>query len=277
MLEESMQRLHDNGFTNILILDTGRDSRFGRYEGPSQYHVRSRAVISYDKGQQVTHELTYRDDSYDVVLFTDTDLFFSGCAELQEQLEEFEKSNYGYVGHLIAPELAEEFTTRESFFTEVPEIKLNTDVDPPVPYPHWENAYSLVRADVWQDLTREEVGHHRRFMAGIKRLGVKVGARGKIDYRWRCTSWGKEWFHIATLITSYYALETGELAKRFRPGEFYQFRVGYFLFQRERYGSDIYSNQVNERIDDAVELVGGRHAIDTVWQEVCRGTCLEDW
>jgi hypothetical protein len=214
------------------------------------------------------------------IIHLDNDCFLSDTNELEEYIEEFIAGDYDYACHLVSQAVADQFKS-DSHICHVTNqsIVYLDDSGIPSPFPHYENAYQIMKKSMWDRLSVEEVGHHRKFIAALHKQGAKMGAH-KASYLWDYTNWGKEWLHIGHIMEKHISLEgssTQELTKYNKNSDFDRFRAGYFAAQERYYGSKIYSDRMHSRLQIYYAHFGGKDIVLDAWDRICRGTCMENW
>lgn len=275
LYEDSIKLLLGGNYSLVIQNTSGTVTRFGRL-GVAHPRLRfhdSDAQIPYDAGM-VKFKDILGPYEWDAVVFIDNDLFFTDLSYLKELIRDFIEGGYGYCSNFVNPAHYGSYVFKNSI-AEVGDQRFEPTPDYPflMPVPHWENALMLVSRDVWEELSREDISHGRLFLNGLVKAGAKMGVH-KADHRHGYTHYGDGWFHVGNLMAYYYRVETGN-AKGLDPDSVVdKSRLGYFVYQRERYGSSIYTDTINVNLVLLCGFVGGERAALKAWQELIKGTCL---
>jgi len=279
--DTTIRRIANAGFP-IVVLLTGESGPFRKcpvqhdnvtiIEGPHQ-------GCSFDLGMQIFKKHRLLEVHAPTVLcHIDCDCFLSGLQELSNYINSFEKGKYDYACHTVGSLSSNKYLSDEPIGHVYDQMfNDNGPSEPPSPEPHYENAYQLVRKSIWDKLTVEEVGHHRRFLAALHKHGAKFGSH-HASYRWDYTNWGKEWFHIGHIFEKFDTLEHGQPIDKYNPdSEFDLFRAGFFAAQERCYGSHTYPTEFHASLNAFYQHFGGKDRTLECWDRLVKGTCMENW
>ncbi len=275
--EDTVLRIANAGY-KFLIYHTGGENRFDKFgiQHPNIIY-RETTPTSFD-GAMMELRQSNLFNGYKYLIHLDNDCFLSGTLELEEYLHECVEDRYDFVCHTVGKPYLEynEYPKRKQI-TEVQDIKF-LDGEPPVPVPHFENAYLFITKRIWDRLTVHDVGHMRRFIHAVYKNKAKIGAH-KCKYMWNYTNYGMEWFHIGHLMEKYLTIESGQnLTKYNSQSSFDQFRIAYFVAQEEIYGHRIYQdNTIRNNLERLYEYMGSREYLLSIWNEITKETCMENW
>lgn len=278
--EDTVRRLADAGYTWV-ILHTGPPGHFRECQVEHPFVVKMRAnPTSYDSGMMTfkgAGMLEHPDVKY--LVHIDNDCYLSGLDEFEAVLEEFVSGCYDYACHLVGRASNDRYASSGQLSRVDDQMfKDNGPNEPPTPEPHYENAYQIIRKQLWDKLSMHDVGHHRRFLKALADRGAVFGAR-KASYHWDYSNYGKEWFHVGHLFEKHLQLEANnrDAIRRYNPeSDFDLFRAGYFAAQEEYYG-DIYPAAFKAALAFYWTHMGGRTKCLDTWTKYTTGTCMENW
>lgn len=275
--EDTVLRIMNAGY-KFLIYHTGGNNGFGKFAAQHPNIIYKETNPTSFDGAMMELRQSNLLDRYKYLVHLDNDCFLSGTTDLEEYLSECIEENYDFVCHTVSePYLKYDEYPKGKHIIEVKDLRF-ADGDPPVPVPHFENAYLFISKSMWDRLSAHDVGHMRRFISAVHRNRAKIGAH-KCRYMWNYTNYGNEWFHIGHLMEKYLTIENGQnLFKYNKESSFDQFRIAYFLAQEELYGYGIYrDNTIRENLNKLYDHMGGREYLLSKWNETVKGTCLENW
>ncbi len=245
--EKAMQRLLDRGY-ELVILETGFDKGFGScaLSKNVSYHFTD-SQTSYDQGMVLLKEIL-KDYEWDIAIWIDNDFFLNDIEYLEKRIEDFIKGNYGFCSYFENGFSTEGYKF-EGTIAEVTDQKFEEVVEYPgfKPNPHWENAFMMFTRNLWDKLTPDDVSHGRKCIKAIYSLGAKMGTIVKQEAL-RYSHYGKGWFHVGNLTGYYYKIENSD-SSGFNGTELDMSRLGYFFDQRNIFGREIYSKQINDFLD----------------------------
>lgn len=278
--KDTIRRILNSGY-DVVIQSTGGSNEFGTLNlTHPQLSVVNAGNKSYDAGV-VSLKENINFSKYDYIILLDNDLFMSSIVEMEEYIGEFIGGGYDFACHLVGEKYSNMYDYGNKHIAEVkdqaflpPELIDQPDIL--TPSPHWENAYLIVRREMWDKMSSLDVSHHRRFIHAVHRENAKLGSH-KANYRWGFTNWGREWFHVGHLMSYYLYLEGKNIEKFDRDSEFDLFRAGYFFAQEEKYGPGIYSSKINESLMMLEKHIGGKSKALDVWNKYIKDTCMENW
>jgi hypothetical protein len=275
--EDTMRRLHNNGFKRIFIQETGNLS-YGPYKGPSRKHW-SIKEKSYDKGMvSFRKRITKRNDNIDVILYIDNDCFLGNIENFITYLNEFISGNYDFTCHFADPSHYQDYKFNNSLIQQVKNQKiLPAKIYPGVvPNPHWENSYMLIKKECWDKLSENDISHGRLFIKALVREKAKIGVH-KASYKLRYSHYGDGWFHVGNLMKYYYAVENLNLKGISLTSKYSLARFGYFIAQSNIYGSQIYPSSIRANLSVICRKAGGRQKVLDNWNSLVEETCMRNW
>jgi len=240
--DEGLKFLKDAGY-EMVLQDT-----FGR---------------SYDYGMMNFKRIL---PQFDIVVFIDNDLFLYGLNYFNQLLEDFKNGDYGFCSYLVSD--ADWHYKLEGTIAPITDqaFKDTSDIYKFRPEPHWENAYMMIRRDVWDKLTMEDLRDSRNMVKEIYETGTKMGAH-KAGYKWAYSHYGPEWFHVGCLMRYFYYLEQTDFGHISYDSDIDASRIGFFLSQRNDFGSAIYSDDINRSLGILTQQKGEQFFINK-WKEL---------
>lgn len=274
--DDTIRRIANAGYKWVVLL-TGPP---GPFRGCPIDHPNVQIVqgppTSYDNGMMIFKQNNLLPET-ELICHIDCDCFLSGTEELEEYIQEFQDVEYDYACHTVGSPASSRYPTDTHIAPVYDQhFKDNGPTEPPTPEPHYENAYQLIRKSIWNKLTVQEVGHHRRFLYALDQHGAKFGSH-RANYRWDYTNWGREWWHIGHIFEKYSTIESGQSYDKYNSeSEFDMFRAGFFAAQERIYG-DIYPEPFRQRVHQFYEYFGGKQAVLNCWDIIVSGTCMENW
>jgi len=265
--EDTMKRIYDGGYKDIIIQETG-SRRWGDYKGPCQQYLNANS-IPYDQGMiNFKQHLKYTLTHYDTILLVDNDCFISDTNHLNQYIQDFRDGGYDFACHHVSASCYTDEYKFQGCIAPVPKQEILPATVYPffVPEPHWENAYLLIKTDMWNKLTLDDVSHGRKYIKALVREGAKLGAH-RANYRSGFTHYGDEWFHVGNLMAFYYRLEKGQPFNE--DSELEMSRLGYFFKMEEQYPGSVLSklSNYNQLKDKAI----------VAWERLVKDTCMANW
>jgi hypothetical protein len=213
---------------------------------------------------------------HEVILLIDNDCFLSGTEHLDKFLYDFVKGDYDFACHHVSRHDYKGYQF-EGCIAPVPDQKFGpANIYPGfVPIPHWENAYLLIRKELWDRLSEDDVSHTRKWIKAVVREKAKLGAH-RAEYRATHTHFGDEWFHVGNLMNYYNKIDSGD-ARGFRHDSGLDMsRLGYFVAQADIYSIDIYPQTQRRNLLKIVTSHGKNHVL-AAWERLTEGTCMQTW
>lgn len=272
--EESMRRLADHGYTNIIIQDTGSES-WGAYQGPKSLYYRS-GSIPYDAGvvNFKNRILPLVSKPWSRILMIDNDCFISDPTVVDKYIEDFENGTYDFSCHHVSASDYDGYEFGDSSIAPVENQAFKpADIYPGFcPVPHWENAYLLINRGTWEALSSDDVSHGRKWIKAMATNRVRFGAHAA-NYRLTYSHFGEGWFHVGSLFAYHYRLEHAN-PQFHSDSELDLSRLGYFMHEHARNGTTYPAvvEQNLERFSDET-LIKACEA----WERLTEGTCMEDF
>lgn len=275
LYEDGIELLLGENYSLIVQNTGGGAVGFGRL-GVSHPRLKfhdDNVHTSYDAGM-VRFKDILGSYEWDVVVFIDNDLFFTDLSRLKELIRDFIEGGYDYCSYFVHPGYYGSYVFENSI-AEVWDQCFEPSHEYPFfyPNPYWENALMLMGRGVWERLSKEDFSHGYLMLKGLLRTKAKMGAH-KVNHRHVFTHYGDGWFHVGNLMVYYYRVEAGDAGGLDPDSMLDKSRLGYFVSQRERYGSSIYTDAINRNLDRLYLAIGGEQAALEAWQELVKGTCL---
>lgn len=276
LFEEGIKLLLNEGYP-LVVQNTGTDAGFGCL-GVSHPHLKTydnNTQISYDMGM-VKFKDILGSYEWDTVVFIDNDLFLTDLSYLRELIRDFTEGNYGYCSYFVYPEEYSPSYIFKNTIAEVEDLRIVPCPEYPFfkPIPYWENAMLLMSRDVWENLNKEDFSHGRLMFKGLLRIEAKLGVQRANHILHRYTHYGDGWFHLGNVMRYYYKIESKDVSELSPDSIVDKARLGYFVFQRNKYGSSIYTNTVNHNLNHLCDAIGGEQAVLEAWGKLVEGTCL---
>lgn len=269
MYEESISKFLDAGY-QLFLYETVDNNSFGSFGLVHTGVVHIEAIPgSFDQGM-VDFKEKLDQYAWDTVVFLDSDIFFEDTKMAEKLIEQFNDSDYGFCSYL---ENAYVYDSKFKFDELIAEVKHQSfePIDQPPytfkPVPHYENAFMMIKRDVWDKLKKENFIHTRELVRAIYDTKAKIGVH-KREARLTYSHRGDGWFHIGNLTQYYNILDSGNLHRLNPESEIDKARIGFFVAQRERYGKDIYSDFVNLYLMQASNLYGGDDSVLEAWKQL---------
>lgn len=278
--DASMHKLHQAGFTRIIIQKTG-GANLDRYTGPCS-EIFGGQPIPYDTAMQRLKQRLQREDC-DVIALMDNDCFLGGTQHFQEYLAEFEAGGYDFACHAVSDHYKRQYFTDDvkGCIAPVPEIKFqpSTDIYGFSPDPHFENAYLLMRKSVFDKLSVEDFRNSRQMIRAFYEAGAKMGMH-RANYVGTHSHWGEEWFHVGALFGLYHHIEAGNTGAVRADSEFDKARLGYFVAAGENFGLEAgagFGARFVDSLKGFWDKCGGETECLAAWKQLAKGTCMEEW
>lgn len=280
--EDTMLRFMKAGYF-VMVQDTGGENPFGKFSVrfPGFLLHKQIASTSYDGGMMEWKRSNLFDKKVKYLVHVDNDCFVSDMSGFEEYLTEFIQDDYDFAGHLVSEASCNRYDYSNSRLAPIKDMTITVPSNPndiPTPQPHYETSYTIIKKDLWDDLTIEEVGHMRRFVVAMHNRGAKFASH-KASYRWNYTSWGKEWLHLGDIMGKYYVLASNDPFKYNPDGEFDKYRIGWFAFHDEVYpDSEVFAHpHIRARLNSLYEYFGGKEKVLDCWKALTKNTCMENW
>lgn len=220
--KETIKSIWDLGFQNIWIIDTGKNYL---YEGPYS-RFWSIGSTSYDAGM-ISFKKEEIPKNIERIVFLDNDAWLMNPQDFVDYLTIFITENYGLATFSTPNDWP--LVRQQSANLIIPfKVQLlplvSTGIGVPCrTYPHFENSYMIIRRDVWEKLTPEEVSHSRKMWPSIVEQEVKIGLR-RCQYL-NSTQYDPDCFlHVGNLMSSYYQYESKKpIVDKTRAGFFFKY------------------------------------------------------
>lgn len=273
--DSTMEMLHKDGF-HILLHDTSEKGSVA-FHPAAKFHTPN---VSYDQGMVALKKKVdqrIHNDGYQYILLIDNDCFLTGTDHLKEMLKAFRDGDFDFASHCVDPADSVKYHKKnDDLLVEVKDQRVDTCTQPPgiIPVPHWENSFSLIKADLWRSLPEGSFGHSRKWFAEMHKQGAKFGSH-KAEYKTTYTQHGKQWFHMGNLMAYIYAIENNQIDKFSADSEMSMGRLG-FLFECNRKFVDHWPPEFQHAITAAVHTHGLERAQEA-WQNLKSGTCMENY
>lgn len=208
-------------------------------------------------------------NKYDYVFLVDNDLFITSTDNLVKLLSETIRDNYDLVTHVVSPVAAAGFLQKDqssNLIHHIDSIRVEpTQVWPyVVPEPHMENAYTLIKASLWDTLAVPMFSHSRVWFCEMLKLKAKFGHHKAVEYRSTYSHKGPGWFHVGNLMSMWHRFEAGK--SDMDLDSFIQMsRLGFMFTHKHDYPG------LNPKIDRAVERwVGIEDTALKAWAELTK-------
>lgn len=277
--ERTIQRLWDDGFKNIVIQNTGGNGDFHQYQGPAKQIIHA-GHQTYDSGMR-GFKRTLNVKDIDAMVLIDNDCFLSGTAHFNKYVEEFLEQGYDFASHYVSASAYvdaqhETYKAGRCIADSVEQKFLQAEVFPGfVPEPHWENAYLIIRPEMWNRLTDDDVSHGRKYLKALTREGAKMGTH-EAKYVGTHSHYGEEWFHVGALMQFYYYVESGAVDKFNEASTFDMARLGYFLDTETKFPGSL-PDRYKANIAKIMNKLTNKDAPISAWKGLTSGTCIETW
>ena len=269
LYEEGVSKFLDAGYP-LYLYETVDNNSFGTFGiiHDNVIHIEAQPG-SFDNGMVDLKDQLSKYE-WDTVVFLDSDIFFEDITYAEKLITEFNESDYGFCSYL---ENAYVYDSKFEFNGLIAEVRHQSfePVDQPPytfkPSPHYENAFMLLKRTVWNRMKKENFINTREIIRAIYDLRTKIGVH-KREARLTYSHKGDGWFHIGNLTQYYNILDRGDLHLLNLESEVDKARIGFFHYQRHRYGKEIYSEFVNLYLDQAVKLFGGEEVVREAWNKL---------
>lgn len=258
--EITAKTLIDNEYSLILQDTSGHDLIECP---PGAEMLNAKAHLSYDAAMVNIHKEVLHNAKY--IVFIDNDFFMTDINHFQKYLNEFIEREFDFTCHFEYPGYYDENPTmlENSIHSVVdPKTYQNTLIKPE---PHWENSYMIIRTELYNKLSADDVSHGRKWLHAMNKLGAKMGGH-YCDYRLRYTHYGPEWFHIGNLMGSYGKVETRNYGSFDVTSKVESSRLGFMFLD----------NPTMPGLSDAIKLFGIDRCLKD-WRDLSNGTCMENW
>ena len=269
LYEEGIFKFLEAGYP-LYLYETVDDNSFGSFGlfHPRVIHIEAQPG-SFDNGMvDLKDKLSAY--NWDTVVFLDSDISFDDITHAEAIINQFNNSDYGFCSYL---ENAYPYDSRYKFDGEIAEVRHQSfePVDQPPytfkPDPHYENAFMMIKRNVWDRMKKEDFINTRQIIKAVVDTHAKIGVHHR-EARLTYSHKGKGWFHMGNLTQYYNLLDKGEIHLLKTDSEIDKARIGFFAFQRECFGKEIYSEYVNLYLDKAIELFGGKDSVLDSWYEL---------
>lgn len=299
LFTHSMERLWDGGYQNFIVQDTCVEP-WARYPGRASQRLGGNAHLNYFQGMQSYKKyLSDLPKEIKYIVLLDNDLFLKGEEVLDRYLSLFEQGEYDFASYYTHPafyemnphSFADDFLApvpMQEIYKESPNLSLCTrsSLCPEIyPWPYWENAFQITRRSMWDKLTEDDVSHGRKYLKALVREKARLatlkafykldtGETQGIGGGRTVTQYGDGWFHFGDLMYFYYAAEDPSRFSeyvRVSPDSYTQSRFGCLLACRNEL-----PKLVAQNISHMVERAGGEEACLRSWNNLIKGTFLEE-
>lgn len=269
LYEESISKLLEAGYP-LYLYETVDGSQFGSFGivHDNVTHIEAQPG-SFDNGMvDLKDKLSQYE--WDTVVFLDSDIFFDDISYAEKLIKQFNESDYGFVSYL---ENAYTYDSKYQFDGLIAEVRHQSfePVDQPPytfkPNPHYENAFMLIKRTVWDKMKKDDFINTREIIRSVCDLRSKIGVH-KREARLTYSHKGEGWFHVGNLTQYYNILEKADLHLLKLDSEIDKARIGFFAYQRHKYGSEIYSDFINLYLDQAIKLFGGESEVREAWNKL---------
>lgn len=178
---------------------------------------------------------------WDIVHFVDNDCFITDTKYIKQTLKDFEESDFGFAAY-FENGFDNDYTKYDFKGKTIAEVTDQKFIEHyPFMSPSWENAMMMFKREAFDKVT--DWSDMNKYIPELHQKGVKFGVK-KVEARLKYTHAGEGFIHIGNLMKYYYMFESGNILAR-PEFEIDAARVGYFLYQRLKFGEDIYTSQMN--------------------------------
>lgn len=269
--EEGVSKFLEAGYP-LYLYETVDQNSFGNF-GIVHDNVTHLEAIqgSYD-GAMMDLKDKLDHIEWDTVVFLDSDIFFEDITYAEELIKQFNESDFDFCSYFENPY---HYDSKYEFHGHIAEVRNQSfePVDQPPytfkPNPHYENAFMLIKKGIWSKVRKESFKDTRELFRSIFDAKGKMGVHYR-EARLTYSHKGKGWFHIGNLTQYYNILDGGEMHRLNPESEIDKARIGFFVFQRNRYGKEIYSDFVNIYLIQAANLFGGEEAVLESWDKLSK-------
>ncbi len=269
LYEEGISKFLDAGYS-LYLYETVDNNTFGTFGIVHDNVIHLEAELgSFDNGMVDLKDKLSKYD-WDTVVFLDSDIFFDDITYAEKLIKQFNESDYDFVSYL---ENAYVYDSKFQFDGLIAEVR-HQGFEPvdQLPYtfkpnPHYENAFMLIKRKVWNRLKKENFINTREIVRAVYDSHAKIGVH-KREARLTYSHKGDGWFHVGNLTQYYNILDKGDIHLLNLVSEVDKARIGYFAYQRNRYGKEIYSEFVNLYLDQAIKLFGGEDSVLDAWNKL---------
>ena len=261
--EEGIKKFIDANYP-LFIYNTGCNDGFGKFGLKSHLVTQqsSQNTISFDQGMMDLRSILVNKD-WDTIFYIDNDIFFENIEYAMLLIKQFNESDYMFCSYFENGYIYKHEYIFDDLIAHVKNQTFDIVNQPPYhfkPNPHWENAFMLIKRDLWNHLTKTNFINSREMIKAIFESGAKMGVH-KRESKLTYSHYGKGWFHIGNLMKYYYVLENRDLNVLSKDSIIDMSRIGYFLAQRKKFGNEIYTEHINKNLNLAIEKLGGENIV----------------
>ena len=269
LYEEGISKFLEAGYP-LYLYETIDQNSFGNFGIVHDNVVHLEAIQgSYDAAMMdLKNKLDHLE--WNTVVFLDSDIFFDDITYAEKLVKQFNESDYGFCSYFENVFVYDSKYVFDGLIAEVKNQTFEAVNQPPYnfkPVPHYENAFMFIKRNTWNKLIPGHFTNTRELIRGIMEAKTKIGVHER-EARLTYSHKGEGWFHIGNLTQYYNILDGGELHRLDSKSEIDKARIGFFVFQRERYGKEIYSEFVNLYLNNAAKLFGGEKEVLASWNRL---------
>lgn len=265
LYEEGIHKFLNAGYP-LYLYETVDENGFGSFGLIHDNITRIEAQPgSFDNGMvDLKEKLDHIE--WDTVVFLDSDIFFDDITHAEKLIKEFNESDYGFCSYLENAYSYDQYVFNGTI-AEVKNQKFPFVDQPPYsfkPDPHYENAFMLFKKDVWNRLRKENFINTREIVKAVVNTNTRIGIHFR-EARLTYSHKGEGWFHIGNLTQYYNILDRADFHLLHPDSEIDKARIGFFVYQRNRYGEEIYTTFINLYLTQAAKLFGGEEEVEKSW------------
>lgn len=269
LYEEGIKKFLDKGYP-LYIYETIDQNSFGVFDiVHDNVMLLAAEPGSFDNAMTSLKDFLSRMD-WDTVVYLDSDIFFDDIEYAEKLIKQFNESDYGFVSYL--ENAFEDPYQYDGLIAGVKDQQFAPVDQPPYtfkPIPHYENAFMLIKRKIWNRIPKTSFENTRELVKAVWDTHCKIGIH-KREARLTYSHKGNGWFHLGNLTQYYYILDGGELHRLNPVSEVDKARIGFFAYQRKRFGEGIYSSHVNAYLDAAIKMFGGEKEVLDFWNELTK-------
>lgn len=269
LYEEGISKFLEAGYS-LYLYESVDNNSFGTFGIINDNVIHMEAILgSFDDGMVDLKDKLSKYE-WDTVVFLDSDISFEDITYAEELIKQFNESDFGFCSYLENAYVYDSKYVFNGLIAEVKNQSFEPADQPPYtfkPNPHYENAFMLIKRKVWNRLKKENFINTRELVRAICATRVKIGVH-KRESRLTFSHKGEGWFHMGNLTQYYNILDRGDLHLLNLVSEVDKARIGFFIFQRNRYGEKIYSEFVNLYLTQAAKLFGGEEVVLEAWNNL---------